>query len=373
MWRSRRRCLARRDRPGREGKISAPLAEMPQTIEKLLVEIQQAMHDKALAFRKANTHDAKNYDELKKAVETGFALSPWCGSADCEAKIKEETRATMRCIPSRTSQVPLGQLRLLRQTSGRARDFCAGLLSLWGTPVQQSENPRQGLDTKGGAGAPHSKALRARRGRIRLRFFGVCFALLSLCASCHLLSGNIASRLFLDTFRPDVRLGILESRVGFWPVKSPRVDRHREDGWERTLLQQSQIGASRLRSADRLRRCSAAWRRHDQGHSLDRHPAVYGAFVAFKMVPAYVAEYQLADKMQEQARFAVVNRYPEEQIRDNIFKVVKDLEIPVKREDIKIIADAGRRQDRLRLHGSGRSPRLQMNLHFTPSSENKNL
>ena len=37
--------------------------------------------------------------ELKRAVETGFALSFWCGSADCEAKIKEETRATMRCIP----------------------------------------------------------------------------------------------------------------------------------------------------------------------------------------------------------------------------------------------------------------------------------
>jgi prolyl-tRNA synthetase len=91
--------LARRDRPGREGKISAPLADMSQTIEKLLAEIQQSMFDKALAFRKANTHDAKTYDDLKKAVETGFAFAPWCGSADCEAKIKEETRATMRCIP----------------------------------------------------------------------------------------------------------------------------------------------------------------------------------------------------------------------------------------------------------------------------------
>jgi prolyl-tRNA synthetase len=36
---------------------------------------------------------------LKKAVEMGFAYSYWCGSAECEAKIKEETRATMRCIP----------------------------------------------------------------------------------------------------------------------------------------------------------------------------------------------------------------------------------------------------------------------------------
>jgi prolyl-tRNA synthetase len=91
--------LARRDRPGKEGKVSAPLADLPKAIHGLLGDIQQAMHDKALAFRNANTRDAKTYDDLKKAVETGFALSPWCGSAECEAKIKEQTRATMRCIP----------------------------------------------------------------------------------------------------------------------------------------------------------------------------------------------------------------------------------------------------------------------------------
>jgi prolyl-tRNA synthetase len=91
--------LARRDRPGKEGKISASLSDLPQAVDRLLSEIQQSLHDKALAFRKANTHDAKTYDELKAAVETGFAFSYWCGSAECEAKIKDETRATMRCIP----------------------------------------------------------------------------------------------------------------------------------------------------------------------------------------------------------------------------------------------------------------------------------
>jgi prolyl-tRNA synthetase len=91
--------LARRDKPGREGKFSAPLADLPAAIEKLLAEIHQSLFDKALAFRRANTHEAKNYDELKKAVETGFAFAFWCGSGDCEASIKEETRATMRCIP----------------------------------------------------------------------------------------------------------------------------------------------------------------------------------------------------------------------------------------------------------------------------------
>src|ERR1700720_2760654 len=91
--------LARRDRPGREGKVSASLADLPRTVATLLVEIQQSIYDKALAFRKSHTQDAENYEELKKAVETGFAFSHWCGSAECEAKIKEETRATMRCIP----------------------------------------------------------------------------------------------------------------------------------------------------------------------------------------------------------------------------------------------------------------------------------
>jgi hypothetical protein len=100
---------------------------------------------------------------------------------------------------------------------------------------------------------------------------------------------------------------------------------------------------------------------------------IYGAFVAYKILPAYVAEYQLADKMQEQARFAVVNRYPEEQIRDTIFKVIKDLEIPVKREDIKILAS----QEVVRIACDYTVPVdllvYQLNLHFTPSSENKNL
>jgi prolyl-tRNA synthetase len=91
--------LARRDRPGKEGKISASLSDLPATIERLLDEIQQALYDKALAFRKSNTQDVKDYEELKKAVENGFASAFWCGRADCEAKIKEETRATMRNIP----------------------------------------------------------------------------------------------------------------------------------------------------------------------------------------------------------------------------------------------------------------------------------
>ncbi|HYL84575.1 MAG TPA: hypothetical protein VE263_10090, partial [Candidatus Angelobacter sp.] len=65
---------------------------------------------------------------------------------------------------------------------------------------------------------------------------------------------------------------------------------------------------------------------------------VLAIYCGFKIVPAYVNDYQLSDKMQEQARFAVVNRYTEEQIRENIFKEVTDLGIPAKKEDIKVVA-----------------------------------
>ena len=63
---------------------------------------------------------------------------------------------------------------------------------------------------------------------------------------------------------------------------------------------------------------------------------VAAVYAAVKTVPAYVAEYELKDKMSEQARFAVVNRYTEEQIRDNIFRTIQDLDIPAKREDVKV-------------------------------------
>ena len=59
-------------------------------------------------------------------------------------------------------------------------------------------------------------------------------------------------------------------------------------------------------------------------------------FLAVKLVPLYVSEYQLQDKMNEQAKFAVVNRYSEDQIRDILMKVVRDLDIPATRDDIKL-------------------------------------
>jgi hypothetical protein len=101
--------------------------------------------------------------------------------------------------------------------------------------------------------------------------------------------------------------------------------------------------------------------------------AVLLIYSAVKIVPAYVSEYELSDKMQEQARFAVVNRYTEEQIRDNIFKVVQDLEVPAKREAIKITASNAVVKISLEYIVPVDLLFYHLDLHFAPSSENKAL
>jgi prolyl-tRNA synthetase len=66
----------------------------------LMDEIQRSLFDDALAFRAANTHEADTYDELRGAVEAGgFVVGAWCGDDACEAKVKAETKATIRFLP----------------------------------------------------------------------------------------------------------------------------------------------------------------------------------------------------------------------------------------------------------------------------------
>ena len=66
----------------------------------LLDEIQDGLFQKALAHRAANVTTVDSYDAFKAAIEKGgFVLAPWDGSAETEAQIKEETKATIRCLP----------------------------------------------------------------------------------------------------------------------------------------------------------------------------------------------------------------------------------------------------------------------------------
>jgi prolyl-tRNA synthetase len=91
--------LARRDVPGREGKSFVPQAGLAAAISSMLVDIQAALLAKATAFRDANIHEPKDYADLKQIVKDGWAFAWWCGSAECEAKVKEDTKATTRNIP----------------------------------------------------------------------------------------------------------------------------------------------------------------------------------------------------------------------------------------------------------------------------------
>jgi prolyl-tRNA synthetase len=91
--------VARRDKPGKEGKSFVSQQGIAAAVAALLDEVHNSLYERALAFRKANTSEPKDYAEFKQAVEKGFAFSWWCGNADCEDAIKEETKATMRCIP----------------------------------------------------------------------------------------------------------------------------------------------------------------------------------------------------------------------------------------------------------------------------------
>jgi prolyl-tRNA synthetase len=72
-----------------------------QHIEDLLVDIQSSIYQKALKFREENTREANSYDEFKELLETkaGFISAHWDGTSETEKRIKDETKATIRCIP----------------------------------------------------------------------------------------------------------------------------------------------------------------------------------------------------------------------------------------------------------------------------------
>jgi prolyl-tRNA synthetase len=90
--------LARRDT--RE-KLPTPTDGLELRVLGLLDTIQQALYDRALAYREAHTSATTSYDEFKALMEgrPGFVKAPWCGSVECEVLVKAETQATIRNIP----------------------------------------------------------------------------------------------------------------------------------------------------------------------------------------------------------------------------------------------------------------------------------
>jgi prolyl-tRNA synthetase len=90
--------IARRDTKEKETISRDGLV---QHIEDLLVDIQSSIYQKALKFRQENTREANSYEEFKELLENkaGFISAHWDGTPETEKRIKDETKATIRCIP----------------------------------------------------------------------------------------------------------------------------------------------------------------------------------------------------------------------------------------------------------------------------------
>ena len=81
-------------------KTTVPIEGLGARIIALLDDIQQNIYDKALAFRNANIRKCDSWEEFKTEIQKGgFLLCHWDGTAETEQKIKDETKATIRCIP----------------------------------------------------------------------------------------------------------------------------------------------------------------------------------------------------------------------------------------------------------------------------------
>ena len=100
--------MARRDRPLKE-KTAVKREEFIKTVGDILDDIQAALFNRAKAYTDENTLEINDKDEFykyftpenpeKPEIHGGFAVSPWCGSSDCEARIKADLAVTIRCVP----------------------------------------------------------------------------------------------------------------------------------------------------------------------------------------------------------------------------------------------------------------------------------
>lgn len=82
-------------------KQTIKISDLKKNIDQLIVDIQTNLFEKHKKFTQDNTFKIDSFEEFKKVMSTtrGFISAHWCGNPDCEAKIKEETKATTRCLP----------------------------------------------------------------------------------------------------------------------------------------------------------------------------------------------------------------------------------------------------------------------------------
>ena len=88
-------------------KETRSIEGIAQYVEQLLEDIQKNIFEKARKYRDEHVYECENYEEFKERVKDGgFFLCHWDGTAETEARIKEETQATIRCVPFAYEQTP---------------------------------------------------------------------------------------------------------------------------------------------------------------------------------------------------------------------------------------------------------------------------
>src|SRR5690606_12652899 len=122
--------IARRDTLTKE---TVSLDTAVTTIRTLLEQMQQSIYQRALQFREENTHLVDDWEQFKlKIEEGGFLLAHWDGTAETEEKIKEETKATIRCIPLNSIE-EAGKCVYSGRESAKRVVFARAYLSFWHT------------------------------------------------------------------------------------------------------------------------------------------------------------------------------------------------------------------------------------------------
>lgn len=91
--------IARRDT---KEKTSVEIEDAIDHVVNLLDDIQEKLHQRAIDFRKSNTYSVDTFEDFRDIIEGkgGFVYAHWDGTAETEEKIKELTKATIRCIPN---------------------------------------------------------------------------------------------------------------------------------------------------------------------------------------------------------------------------------------------------------------------------------
>jgi prolyl-tRNA synthetase len=90
--------VVRRDTAEKE---TSSLDGVAERVDELMSEIQRTLFEQAREFRERHTFRPKDYAEMSALLKDpgGFMIAPWCGRAECEAKVKADTKATIRFLP----------------------------------------------------------------------------------------------------------------------------------------------------------------------------------------------------------------------------------------------------------------------------------